>query len=226
MVLFFFMVKKRNIANIALFWGSKTALSKFTQLFLPQILWSWYNSRVFWNAAAFSFERFSKTLGVMFLFFLKTGNSVITNIFLFPKFNFYENFTTQLFFGQSAPLHPKQKLIFFSGSVMWKLKAAAFQNTLELYHDQRIWGRNNYVNLDNAVLLPPKNALFSLLLDIKLFLTMKNLKHCFKWPTPLEWYDRDCLLSLVWGYQHILILALEFFQRSGHHMVPISCKAS
>ena len=142
------------------------------------------------------------------------------------KVQFYENMTTQLFFGQSGPLHPKQQKYFFSGGVMWKLKAAAFQNTLELYHDQRIWGRNNYVNLDNAVLLPPKNALFSLLLDIKLFLTMKNLKHCFKWPTPLEWYDRDCLLSLVWGCQHILILALEFFQRSGHHMVPISCKAS
>ena len=124
------------------------------------------------------------------------------------KVQFYENMTTQLFFGQSGPLHPKQQKYFFSGGVMWKLKAAAFQNTLELYHDQRIWGRNNCVNLDNAVLLPPKNALFALLLDIKLFLTMKNLKHCFKWPTPLEWYDRDCLLRLVWGCQLILILAV------------------
>ena len=29
------------------------------------------------------------------------------------KVQFYENMTTQLFFGQSAPLHPKQKQIFF-----------------------------------------------------------------------------------------------------------------
>ena len=27
------------------------------------------------------------------------------------KVHFYENITTQLFFGQSAPLHPKQKQI-------------------------------------------------------------------------------------------------------------------
>ena len=33
-------------------------------------------------------------------------------------------------------------------------------------------------------------------------------------------------VCLVLGSQHILILALEFFQRSGHCMVPISCKAS
>ena len=28
-----------------------------------------------------------------------------------------------------------------SGSNIWKMKAAAFQNTLELHHDQGIWGR-------------------------------------------------------------------------------------
>ena len=42
----------------------------------------------------------------------------------------------------------------------------------------------------------------------------------------MEWYDQDGLLSLVWGCQHILILALNFFQCSVHHMVLISCKAS
>ena len=152
---------------------------------------------------------------------------IMTGTVLFPKkYNFMKIWLHNFFLDKVVRCTQNNKNIFFSGGVMWKLKAAAFQNTLELYHDQRIWGRNNYVNLDNAVLLHPKNALFSLLLDIKLFLTMKNLKHCFNWPTPLEWYDRDCLLSLVWGCQHILILALEFFQRSGHHMVPISCKAS
>ena len=61
------------------------------------------------------------------------------------------------------------------------------------------------------------------------FLTMKILKHCCKWPTPLEWYGQDSLLSLVWGCKHILILALDFFHhRLWHsgHMVPISCKTS
>ena len=75
----------------------------------------------------------------------------------------------------------------------------------------KISRRKDFANVDYAVLLPPKNALFAPLLDIKPFLTMKNLKHCFKWPTPLECYDRDSLLILVWGCQHILILALDFF---------------
>jgi hypothetical protein len=52
--------------------------------------------------------------------------------------------------------------------------AKQFQNTLDLHYDQRIWGRNDFANLDNAVLLPQKNALFAPLLDTKPFLTMKN----------------------------------------------------
>ena len=59
-------------------------------------------------------------------------------------------------------------------SFIWKLKAAEFQNTLELYHDQIIWGRNYCVNLDNAVLMPPKNVLFSLFIDVKPFLPWKK----------------------------------------------------
>ena len=38
-------------------------------------------------------------------------------------------------------------------------------------------------------------------------------------------YDRDNLFSLVLGCQHILIMALDFFQHSGHVMVFVSCKA-
>ena len=34
------------------------------------------------------------------------------------------------------------------------LKAKRFQNTLDLHYDQRIWGRNDFANLDNAVYLP------------------------------------------------------------------------
>ena len=52
----------------------------------------------------------------------------------------------------------------------------------------------------------------------------KKAKFHSKWLTPLERYDRYNLFSLVLGCQHILIWALDFFQRSGQHMVPISCK--
>ena len=100
---------------------------------------------------------------------------IMTDIVTFPKKYIFMKIWLHNFFLDKVLLCTQNKnKYFFSGSVMWKLKAAAFQNTLELYHDQRIWGRNNCVNLDNAVLLPPKNALFALLLDIKLFLTMKN----------------------------------------------------
>ena len=59
------------------------------------------------------------------------------------------------------------------------LKAAAFQNTMELYSDQRISGSNYCVNIYNAVLLPPKNALFALFQDIKRFfaMTKENVEH-------------------------------------------------
>ena len=90
----------------------------------------------------------------------------MTDIVTFPKKYIFMKIWLHNFFLESAPLHPKQQQknkYFFSGSVMGKLKAAAFQKTLELYHDQRIWGKNNCVNLDNAVLLPSKNALFALL---------------------------------------------------------------
>ena len=65
-------------------------------------------------------------------------------------------------------------------SFIWKLKAKRFQTTLDLHYDQRIWGRNDFASLDNAVLLPKKNALFDPLLDIKPFLTMKKIKTLFQ----------------------------------------------
>ena len=65
-------------------------------------------------------------------------------------------------------------------SFIWKLKATRFQNPLDLYYDQRIWRRNDFANLDNAVLLPPKNALFAPLLGKKPFLTMTKMKTLFQ----------------------------------------------
>ena len=40
----------------AILGGNKTALTKFRKLFLPQILLSFYNVSVFWNAGAFGFH--------------------------------------------------------------------------------------------------------------------------------------------------------------------------
>ena len=85
---------------------------------------------------------------------------------LFQNRTFLWKFNFKFFFNKVLLCTQNPKWIFFPGIVIWKLKAAAFQNILELYHDQQIWGRNHCVNLDNAVLLPPKNALF---LDIKPF---------------------------------------------------------
>ena len=128
---------------------------------------------------------------------------IMTNKVTFPKKNtFLGKYHCQTFSKHIANFHPKLKKN-IGVSFIWKLKAKRFQNTLDLHYNQRIWGRNDFSNLDNAVYLPPKNALFAPLLDIKPFLTMTKIKHCLKWPTILEWYDQDSLLSLVWGCQHI-----------------------
>ena len=125
---------------------------------------------------------------------------IMTNIVTFPKkYIFMKILLHNLFLDKVLLCTQNKNKYFFSGSVIWKLKAAAFQNTLELYHDQRIWGRNYCVNLDNAVLLPPKNAIFALFLDIKPFFTMKKEKHHSKWLTPLERYDWDNVFALFWG---------------------------
>ena len=124
--------------------------------------------------------------------------SLFQKKYLFRKMSLHKLFQSKLLICTQN--QNQQKCVV---SFIWKLKAKRFQNTLDLHYYQRIWGRNDFPNLDKAVLLPPKNALFAPLLDIKPFLTMKKWKHCFKWPTPLEWYDWDTLLSLVWGCHHI-----------------------
>ena len=54
--------------------------------------------------------------------------------------------------------------------------------------------------------------LFAQFLDIKPSLIIKQkLKHHSEGPTPLELCDQNKFLSLVWGGQHIFILALDFF---------------
>ena len=52
----------------AILGDSKTALTKFRKSFFPEILWSSFNVRVFWNAEAFSFNMIllrTKTLLVL-----------------------------------------------------------------------------------------------------------------------------------------------------------------
>ena len=125
---------------------------------------------------------------------------IMTGTVLFPKkYNFMKIWLHNFFLDKVVRCTQNNKKYFFSGGVMWKLKVAAFQNTLELYHDQRIWGRNYCVNLDNAVLLPPKNAIFALFLKIKPFFIMKKLNHHSKLLTPLESYDWDNVFALFWG---------------------------
>ena len=68
-------------------------------------------------------------------------NIIITDLWskksLYPKHVLLnENFTTQTYLDQSAPFHPKPKKKKIFCSAIWKLKAAAFQNTLEFHHDQ------------------------------------------------------------------------------------------
>ena len=50
---------------------------------------------------------------------------------------------------------------FFFKDFIWKLKATAFQNNLTLFNGPRMWGKIYCVNLDNKLLLAPKNALFT-----------------------------------------------------------------
>ena len=64
-----------------------------------------------------------------------------------------------------ASLHSQLKRKKLSGIFIWKLTAASFQNTLELYYEQQICLRNSWVNLDGAFLLPLKNALCILFAD-------------------------------------------------------------
>ena len=117
------------------------------------------------------------------------------------KTTFFRKMSLHKLFQSKLLIYTQNQTKKMGVSFIWKLKAQ-FQNTLDLHYDQRIWGKNDFANFVNAVFLPPKNVLFAPLLNIKTFLTMKKWKHCFKWPKPLEWYDRDTLLSLVWGCQH------------------------
>ena len=150
----------------------------------------------------------------------------MTNIVSCPKKYLFKKISLDKhFFWTNFSLSPQTKKKSFLGSYIWKLKAAAFQNTLELYNDQIIWGRNYCVNIDNAVLLPPINALLAQFLDIKTLFAMKKENNHSKWLTPWERYDWDNFFSLVFGCQYKLFLALDFFQHSCHHMVPIYCKA-
>ena len=99
--LHFFMVRKgfmsRSRAKSAFFGGSKTALSKFAKLFLPQIIWSWCKSRVFWNPLAFSFQ--IKLPKKKFNFWFWVQNST-----LLWKSLCSEIFLKRYFFGKVTPL--------------------------------------------------------------------------------------------------------------------------
>ena len=112
---------------------------------------------------------------------------------------FYENLTTQPFFGQSAPLHPKQ--IFF----FWQCHLKAEGSSISEHPGVLPWPKNLRKKLlcelgQCSFTAPRKCTLFSsLFLDVKPFFTMKKEKHHSKWLTPLERYDWDNLYALFRG---------------------------
>ena len=98
----------------------------------------------------------------------------MTNKVTFPKKYLFRKMSLHKLFQSKLLIRTQNKKPKKMGvSFIWKLKAKQFQNTLDLYYYQRIWRRNDFANLDNAVLLPPKNALFAPLLGIKPFLPWK-----------------------------------------------------
>ena len=88
-----------------------------------------------------------------------TGGGIYGQIYPFAlrssqgrrKISLHKLFQSKLKVGTQNP--PKKN---YFDSFVPKLKAKGFQNTLDLHHDQRIWGRNDFANLDNAVFLPQK----------------------------------------------------------------------
>ena len=96
----------RNIVKSAFFGGRKSALSKLTQEFLPHILGSWYNSRVFWNAAAFNFHI---TLLEKRIFILVFG---ATKHFVLNKFVWWY-FYKKVLFGKSKFIGQNSIMIIF-----------------------------------------------------------------------------------------------------------------
>ena len=119
------------------------------------------------------------------IFFLKKYHQfwVMTNKVTFStttKSTFLGKCHCTNFFRANWKFAPQTKTKKMGVSFIWKLKAKWFQNTLDLHYDKRIWERNYFAKLDNAVLLPPKSALFDPLLDIKPFLTMKKIKSLFQ----------------------------------------------
>ena len=80
---------------------------------------------------------------------------------LWPMYHFRKSSMHKLYQSKLLICTKKTNKCFFGGSFNWNLKAKRFQNTLDLHYDQRIRGRNDFENLDNAVLLPQKIHFFS-----------------------------------------------------------------
>ena len=101
----------------------------------------------------------------------------------------------KLFLEQSAPLPPPKKSF-----RQFYLKAEG--HSISEHPGLIPWSKNlrrNYcVNLDNAVLLPQKNALVALFLDLKPYITVKKENHNSKWLTQLERYDETIFLAGIY----------------------------
>ena len=146
----------------------------------------------------------------------------MTNRVSLKKYPFFRKISLHKLFQSKMLICNQNHFFWGGGSFIWKPKAKGFQSTLDLYHDQRIWGRNDFANFDNAVLLPPKNDFFLLVLD----------KNPWKVRTL---FQMTYTIGIVWprlfikpglGVSRYFDFGAKIFYRSGHHIVPISCNAS
>ena len=104
----------------------------------------------------------------------------------------------------------QSKLLICTQNYKQMFSLGQFYQKAEGHPGLTLWSKNlrkkRFCKLRKCSFTAPKNALFAPLLDIKPFLAIRNLKHCFKWPTPLEWYDRDSLYIWCPYLARLLIL--------------------
>ena len=95
------------------------------------------------------------------------------------------------------------------------------QSTLELYHDQKIKGKNSCVKLDNAFSLPPNNGLFknNHWSPWKKKITIpNNLHHRRVW-------SRQLFFCRVWGVKIFWVGRKTFFKAVATILCPYLARA-
>ena len=151
----------------------------------------------------------------------------MTNIVTFPKkLIFFLNFYYKTFFWTKCSFAPKTKTnIFF-----WQCHLKAEGRSISEHPGVIPWPNNLRKKLlcelrQCSFNAPKKCTSFSIYRRKTLFYHEKRKAPFQMTYTIGKVWLRQCFCLVLWS-QPILILALDFFQPSGHYMVPISCKAS